>query len=152
MQEAEDKRIIPSKSKTALVVGILVLACAIGVLAYLSQPKAQTSVQAPNPDLPKRDKHSIGVYSRNESVEAQTAPVAVFEGETTNDTTDDSAKSSAVEANARQTSKAPPEKKAEKTKSAQRHYKMHRSSEETFFELAPNSGKHAPDNLDRVAN
>jgi len=155
----------------ALVVGILVLSAAIVVLAYLSQPKAETTVQAPDPDLPRRDKHSIGVYSRNQSgnsadvlnkessekpeqasVKTQTAPVALFKGETTNDTTDDSAKSSAVEANAKQTSTAPPEKVVEKAKSAQPHHQMHRKSEETFFELPPNSGRHAPDNLDRVAN
>lgn len=170
MQEPENKPIMRSRSKMALILGILVLTAAIGVLAYLSQPKAETAVQAPNRDLPRRDKHSIGVYSRNESgnsadvpgkessekpeqapVETSAAPVTVFHGETTNDTTDDSAKSSASEANTKQPSKAPPEKKVAKTKPAQSHHKMRRKNEEPFFELPANSGRHLPDNFDRVA-
>lgn len=188
-----------------MVVGILVLLVAIGVLVYLSQPKAQTA-QAPVEEAHKRTKESIGVYSRLKSGETEatglkdkpesadkaeppvavekTAPVAektethatdkaeaavtekaeapvtektaptpstpsktdppvpiqVLKGETTNASTSEPVQKA-------------PEKLVDKTaKVAAPHHKKHHRSEETFFELAPNSGKHSPDNLDRVAN
>lgn len=188
MQEVENKPIMRSKSKLAMVVGILVLLGAIGVLIYLSQPTAHTA-QAPGEEVHKRTKESIGVYSRLNSGETEATalkdkpgsteseqsvaaekrapvaektaapvtdktapspttaakteppvPVQVLKGETTNAATSEPVQKA-------------PEKLVDKTaKVAAPHHKKHHRSEETFFELAPNSGKHSPDNLDRVAN
>lgn len=191
MQEIEktDKRSSFSKSKAAMVLGIVVLLGVIGFLVYLSQPTAHTA-QAPGEEVHKRTKESIGVYSRFNSGETEATalkdksgsteseqsvavekrapvaektgapatektapspttaantdppvPVQVLKGETTNAATSEPVQKA-------------PEKLVDKTaKVAAPHHikKLHRS-DETFFELAPNSGKHSPDNLDRVAN
>lgn len=198
MQEIEktDKRSSFSKSKAAMVLGIVVLLGVIGFLVYLSQPTAHTA-QAPGEEVHKRTKESIGVYSRLNSGETEATapkdkpgsteseqsvaaekrapvaektaapatekteapvtektapspttaakteppvPVQVLKGETTNAATSEPVQKA-------------PEKLVDKTaKVAAPHHKKHHRSEETFFELAPNSGKHSPDNLDRVAN
>lgn len=178
MQETENKPMTRSKSKLAMVVGILVLAGVIGFLVYLSQPRAEFA-KNPSADAPKRTKHSIGVYSRYQSEAPKGAnekssvnptdnaddktvqkseppvPVEVLRGETTNDTTADlSSKHAAIPVPEKhQAERQIADKQiVEKTKkTAPAHHRKHRH-EETFFELAPNSGKHAPDNLDRVAN
>jgi hypothetical protein len=188
MQETENKPMMRSKSKLAMVVGILVLAGAIGFLVYLSQPRAEVA-KNPSADAPKRTKHSIGVYSRYQSEglapkganekssvnptdnaddktvqkSEPSVPVEVLRGETTNDTTADSSPTQSAAESSKQAARHVPEKQqaerqiADKqivektTKTAPAHHRKHRH-EETFFELAPNSGKHAPDNLDRVAN
>lgn len=196
MQEIEktDKRSSFSKSKAAMVLGIVVLLGVIGFLVYLSQPKDQTA-QAPAEESHKRTKQSIGVYSRlksdvtegtdskdrsqlKEKVELPVAeeksspttekqpaaderaeppvPVEVLKGETTNAATSDSdaaapkspekATGKSADISARKTADKPA------MVATPHHIKKHHRSEETFFELAPNSGKHSPDNLDRVAN
>jgi hypothetical protein len=186
MQEIEktDKRSSFSKSKAAMVLGIVVLLGVIGFLVYLSQPKDQTA-HVPAEEGHKRTKESIGVYSRlnsditegtdsktkpepksepNEKVEQPVAtektepsiPVEVLKGETTNAATSDSGatESKAPEKATGKSADKAAGKTADKPAmvAAPHHIKKHHRSEETFFELAPNSGKHSPDNLDRVAN
>ena len=129
-----------------MVVGILVLAGAIGLLVHLSQQKVEVS-QTPATDAPKRTKHSIGVHSRSN-----------LKGETTNATTLDSSMTQSVSVNSKRRDKPQPESHQPEKQIAKKTAKVapaepkKRRHVETFFEVAPNSGKHAPDNLDRVAN
>lgn len=160
MEEVQRKSKSGSKSRIAIFVGIVVLLGTIGFLIYLSQPKV--TEEPPVSDIPKRTKESIGVYSRYQKSEpADTKPVAspqpqpskkpeavlpaeVLRGETTNETSETK-------------EGAPAKKELEKTAAGKsvnsaQHRKKHSQKEEQFFELAPNSGKHSPDDYDRVAN
>jgi len=160
MEEVQSKSKTGSKSRIAIFVGIVLLLGSIGFLIYLSQPKV--TEEPPVSDIPKRTKESIGVYSRYQRSEpADTKPVAspepqpakkpeaevpveVLRGETTNETSE--------------TKEVTPAKKelektaARKSVNSAQHRKKRRQSEDEFFELSPNSGKHSPDDYDRVAN
>lgn len=136
-----------------MVLGILVLLGAIVALVYLSQPKAQTA-HAPVEGAHKRTKESIGVYSRLNSGETEaTALKDKPESKETEQSVAAEKKAPVAEKTeipATEKAEAPATEKTAKV--AAPHHKKHHRSEETFFELAPNSGKHSPDNLDRVAN